>query len=81
MPPSVNIESIQTCCYENNPKRLLVGLTNNDLFADWEGTVKVAIGEVASAVELRGGTRLSTDQGIALRVPAGDVAILDVRLR
>ncbi len=73
--------TIQTCCYENDSKRLLVGLTNNDLFADWKGRVRVRGAEVKSAHELRADSKLATGNGIDLAVPAGDVATIDVRLQ
>lgn len=73
--------TIQTCCFDDDDRRLLVGLTNNELFADWQGTVRARIGEVASARELWPGRDLSAGDGIELTVPAGEVVILDVRLR
>jgi len=73
--------TIQTCCHENDPKHLLVGLTNNELFADWDGKVLVKVGDVASATELWRNTPVTVGAGIGLKIPAGDVAILDVRLK
>jgi len=77
-PPGLNV---RTCCYDNDPKRLLLGLTNNDLFADWRGTFSVRLGTVASATELRSSTKLRPSKAIDLRIPAGDVAIVEARLR
>ncbi len=77
-PPGLNV---RVNCFEGDPRRLLVGLMNNDLFADWRGTLRVRRGEVASATELRTGDTLKPARGIALKVRAGDVAMVDVRLR
>jgi hypothetical protein len=71
--------NVHTCCYDGDPKRLLVGLINNDLFASWRGSVRVRPGEVISAKELWKGRRLKVGDRIELEIPAGDVAILDIR--
>ena len=69
-------------CFANDPKHLLVSLTNNELFADWDGTVTVRLGEVAQARELWRDAPVGMDGNeISLRVPAGDVAVVDVRVR
>ena len=54
---------------------------NNDLFADWRGTLRVRIGQVAAARKLWRQRPLSVEGHVNLEVPAGDVAILDVRLK
>lgn len=72
--------NVRTCCYEGDPKRLLVGLMNNDLFAAWQGTLRVRVGQVASVRDLTGDKPIAPGQAIALQVPAGDVIILDIRL-
>jgi hypothetical protein len=77
-PPGLNVH---TCCYDGDPKRLLAGLINNDLFADWRGSVRVRLGAVASARELGKDRRLTVGERIELEVPAGDVAILEIRLK
>lgn len=69
------------CSYPGDPKRLLVGLTNNDLFAAWHGTVRVRLGPLAAAKDIWHETELPTKQPIALEIRAGDAAILDVRLK
>jgi len=71
---------LQTCCFEDE-NRLLVGLFNQDLFAAWQGTLKVRQGEVASATELWRGQRLPATKAIPLTIAAGDVAVVDLRLR
>lgn len=76
-PPGLNVH---TCCYDGDPKRLLVGLINNDLFAAWCGSVRVRLGQVASATELWKDRGLKIGDRIELEVPAGDVAILEIRL-
>jgi hypothetical protein len=74
--------TVRTCLYDSDPKRMLVGLFNNSLFADWTGTLTVHKGVVASAVETWRGKRLQPGPaGIRLTVPAGDVAMVEVRLR
>lgn len=76
-PPGLNVH---TCCYDGDPKRLLVGLINNDLFAAWHGSIRVRLGEAASATELWKDRTLKIGDRIELEVPAGDVAILEIRL-
>jgi hypothetical protein len=73
--------NVRTCCYANDPKRLLVGLMNNDLFAEWRGRLKLRRGEAASARELWRGTALPAGREVPLVIPPGDVAIIDVRLK
>jgi len=71
---------VQTCCFTDGG-RLLVGLFNQNLFADWQGTLKVRRGEVAGARELWHGQALTAGAAIPLRIAAGDVAVVDLRLR
>jgi hypothetical protein len=74
--------NVRTCCFDGDPKRLLVSLTSNELFSDWRGTIKVRLGQVASARELRSGKEWPVGgKDVKGLVPAGDVAILDVRLK
>ena len=73
--------NLHTCCYANDPKRLLVGLINNDLFAVWRGSFHVRLGPVASLRELRTERPLPLGDRTELEIPAGDVVILDVRLK
>ncbi len=77
-PPGLNVH---TCCYDGDPKRLLVGLINNDLFANWQGRVQVRVGAVASAKELETGRPVAAGDRIELAIPAGNVAILELRLK
>jgi len=72
---------ITTCCYDGDSKRLLVGLMNHDLFADWKGTLRVRQGTVATVRELWPGKDLAAKDTLEMAVPAGDALILDVRLR
>jgi hypothetical protein len=73
---------IRTCCYDGDPKRLLVGLLNNDLFAAWRGTLRVRIGQIATVRGLWPEEKdIPAGTDISLEVPAGDVLILDVRLK
>ena len=71
--------NVHTCCYDGEPQRLLVGLINNDLFADWHGTVAVRSGPIALARDLWTGRTLGSGPRIRVTVPAGDAAILDIR--
>ncbi|NSW57582.1 MAG: hypothetical protein HPY44_16350 [Armatimonadetes bacterium] len=74
--------NVRVNCFANDPKRLLVTLTNNELFADWEGTVTVRLGEVAQARELWLNEPVEvSERNLSLSVPAGDVAVVDVRLK
>jgi len=72
--------NVRICCYADNPRRLLVGLMNNDLFADWEGTLQVRGRSIASARELWKGRSWRGRRRIKLQIPAGEVALLDLRL-
>jgi hypothetical protein len=72
---------VTTCCFDDDPKRLLVGLMNHDLLANWNGTVRIRIGEMASVSELWRGKAMAVGNPLELDIPAGDLLILDVRLR
>ncbi len=72
---------ITACCYDGDRKRLLVGLMNHNLFADWRGTLRVRVGRVDSVRDLRAEKPLAVQDPLPLAVPAGDAAILDVRLK
>jgi hypothetical protein len=72
---------ITTCCFHGDPKRLLVGLMNHDLSADWQGTLHLRVGQTASVAELWRGQPLGAGDPLPLAIPAGDLLILDVRLR
>jgi hypothetical protein len=72
---------VRTCLYESDPKKMLVGLLNNDLFADWKGTVTVRKGAIASATDLWSGKKLTAAESIPVSIAAGDVAMVEVRLR
>jgi hypothetical protein len=73
--------NIRTSCYAADQKRMLVGLTNNDLFADWEGELALRTGEAASARDLWSGQEIAPGRTLRVRVPAGDVAMIELRLR
>lgn len=73
--------NIHTCCYQGDPQRLLVGLLNNDLLADWRGGLRVRVGVIAPARELWRGQELPAQERIELVIPAGDVAIVEIRLK
>ena len=72
---------ITTCCFEDDPKRLLIGLMNHDLFADWQGTLRLRIGDVASVRAVYGGQTLTARGPLELKISAGDVLVLDIRMR
>lgn len=80
----VNVEpaglGITVCCYADDPQRLLVGLMNHDLFADWQGTLQVRRGPITAVRELRREQALPPQHPLPLAIPAGDTLILDVRL-
>ena len=73
--------TVRVNCFESDPKRLLVGLLNNDLFADWSGKLRLRDAEAASAEELWRGRKLPAAREIPLTIPAGHLAVLDVRLK
>ena len=73
--------NVRVNCYDKDPRRLLVTLTNNDLFADWSGKLQVRAGAVKSVADLRSNKPLTEGPAIAATVPAGDVVVLDVRLK
>jgi hypothetical protein len=72
---------ITTCCFDGDPKRLLVGLMNHNLFADWKGTLRMRFGQIAAVQELWRGTTLTPRDPVEFAIPAGDLLILDIRLR
>ena len=71
--------NVRVNCFADNSERMLVTLTNNDLFADWEGEIAVRAGRIASARELWSDRDLTIDGGLRLNVAAGDVAVVDLR--
>ncbi|MBI2298513.1 MAG: LamG domain-containing protein [Armatimonadetes bacterium] len=71
---------IQVNCFAGG-KRLLVGLFNQDLFAAWQGTLHLRRGAVAGAAELWHGRKLPAAAEIPLSIAAGDVAMVELRLR
>ncbi len=71
---------VQTVCHADG-NRLTVGLVNNDLFADWQGTLEVRRGTVASATEQLSGQTLPAGRSIPIKVAAGEVAVVELRLR
>ena len=72
---------VTTCCYDGDRNRLLVGLMNHDLFARWEGTLDLRIGHAIAVRDLLCGKALAVNGPLHLEIPAGDVLILDVRMR
>lgn len=71
--------NVRVNCYADNRQRLLVALTNNDLFADWQGTVRLRHGTMAAVRDLRKERSLPAGRSLSITVPAGDVVILDIR--
>jgi hypothetical protein len=69
------------CHFPDDPHRLLIGLTNNDLFADWHGTLRLRRAHAVSLKDLWRETDLPAGPTTTLNVPAGDSAILDVRMK
>jgi hypothetical protein len=72
--------TVRTCHFDDDPKRLLVGLINNDLFADWHGALRLRRAKAVSARELWRQQKLRPGQTIPLEVHAGDAAIIELRL-
>jgi hypothetical protein len=77
-PPGLNV---RVNVYADDPHRLLLALTNNDLFAEWQGTLRLRNGRIDTVVDLRREAALRGGQRLALTVPAGDVVLLDLRTR
>ena len=73
--------TVRTNLYEKDPKRMLVGLLNNDLFADWKGVLRVKKGVVSAVKEIWRGKDLAAGSEIPLTIPAGEVAMVEVRLK
>ena len=71
--------NVRVNCYADDSKRLLVSLTNNELFADWEGVVALPGRTVTAVRDLRADQALEPAALARTRVPAGDVVLLDVR--
>jgi hypothetical protein len=73
--------NVRVNCYDNEPGRLLVTLTNNDLFADWQGTLSLRDGRIAAARDWRADEDLTASDRLRVKVPAGDVTVVEVRKR
>jgi len=73
--------NVRTCFFADDPKRMLVGLMNNDLFADWSGTMAVRIGSPVAVRELVRGGEVTPGPDMTVHIAAGDVAVLDVRMQ
>ncbi len=73
--------NLRTCCHPDDSGRLLVGLMNNDLFADWRGTLRSRLGRMTSVTDWTDEKTLPAGEALSLTIPAGDVAILDIRLQ
>ncbi|MCE5238231.1 LamG domain-containing protein [bacterium] len=72
-PPGLNV---RVNCTSDAPRKLLVTLTNNNLFADWRGTLRVKGRKVDSLREWWENRDLKP--GAPVTVPAGDVRVLEV---
>ncbi len=70
--------SVRVNCFDGDDERLLVTLMNNDLFADWTGTVHLER-DIARATDIWHGAELPPGRDLQLAIPAGDVAVLDLR--
>jgi hypothetical protein len=73
--------NVRVNAYADDRQRLLVALTNNDLFADWQGTVRFREGRIDSATDLRREVPLRAGRRLDVTVPAGDVVLLELRRR
>lgn len=76
-PPGLNL---RLNCFDDDPNRWLIGLTNNDLFADWSGRITLRSRTALSARDLWRERVLPVDGGIELTVAKGDVAMVEVLL-
>ncbi len=72
--------TIRTCFYTDDPRRMLIGLLNDNLFAAWEGAVSVRIGNVTRVRDIWHDRALTPKPEIRLTIEPGDAALLDVRL-
>ena len=72
-PPGLNV---RVNCDEDAPRQLLVTLTNNNLFADWKGTLRVKGRKIDSLREWLENRDLRPEA--PLTVPAGGVCVLEV---
>jgi len=71
--------NVRVNCFEADDQRLLVTLMNNELFADWSGVVRIGR-DVVRATDIWYGAELAPGREMPLTIPAGDVAVLDLRL-
>lgn len=71
---------VTVCCYAEDPQRMLVGLMNHDLWADWQGTLQMRLGPIKAVRELLREQDLPVQVPLPLAIPAGETLILDVRL-
>ncbi|NOY83012.1 MAG: LamG domain-containing protein [Kiritimatiellaeota bacterium] len=72
--------TFRTCLYADDPRRMLVGLLNDDLFATWEGAVRVRVGHVVRVRDIWRDRPLPSGRNIPVAIEPGGVALLDVRL-
>lgn len=75
-PPGLGVT---VCCYADDPHRLLVGLMNHDLFADWQGKLHVRLAPITAVRDILHQCEIPVQHPLPLTIPAGDAAILDIR--
>ncbi len=75
-PPGLGV----TCCvFTDEPRRIQVGLFNNELFADYRGTLQLRLGTPKSVRSALREQDLDPGQPLSIVLSAGDVDVLDVR--
>lgn len=53
---------------------------NHDLFANWQGKLHVRLGPITAVRDILHDREMPVQHPLPLIIPAGDAAILDVRL-
>ncbi|MHB8957692.1 MAG: LamG domain-containing protein [Pirellulaceae bacterium] len=75
-PPGLGVTC---CCFADEPRRMLVGLFNNELFVHYEGTLQFRLGTPESVRSTMRERDLQPRNPLPIRVPAGDIEVLDVK--
>jgi hypothetical protein len=75
-PPGLGVTC---CCFTNEPRRMLVGLFNNDLFANYEGTLQLRLGAPQSVRSTMRDQDVDPRSPLPVVISAGDVEVLDVK--
>ncbi len=75
-PPGLGVTC---CCFPDDPRRMLVGLFNNDLFAPYQGTLQFRLGNPQSVRSTIRDQDLKARSELPVTISAGDIEVLEVK--